>query len=70
MWQEIAESIGHDVMVSKRNKDKITVRIHTIPSVMRKWIMSNLSRCEVIGSKHFRDEIQMEIMEAYRKYCN
>lgn len=70
LWQEIAESFGHDAMVSRRNRDNITVRIHTIPSVMRKWIMPNLSRCEVIGPKHFRDEIQMEIMEAYKKYCN
>ena len=41
----------------------------TILSVMRAWIMIHINKYEVIGPKPFRDEIQMEIMEAYKKYC-
>jgi hypothetical protein len=40
-----------------------------IPSVMRAWTLAHINECEVIGPKCFRDEIQMTIMEAYKKYC-
>ena len=51
------------------NHQSIMVRISTIPSVMRAWRMIHINKYEVIGPKRFRDEIQMEIMEAYKKYC-
>lgn len=35
----------------------------------RAWTMAHINECEVIGPKRFRDEIQMTIMEAYKKYC-
>lgn len=69
LWQEIAEEFGNDATVSRKNCESMTVRIRAIPSVMRSWIMAHVNQCEVIGPKRFRDEIQTEIMEAYKKYC-
>ena len=64
LWQEIAEEFGNDAIISRKNYESMTVRISAIPSVMRGWIMAHINKCEVIGPKRFRDEIQMEIMEA------
>ena len=69
LWQEIAETFGKDAMLLRKNYSGMTVRISSIPSVMHTWIMAHINKCEVIGPKRFRDEIQMEIMEAYKKYC-
>ena len=69
LWQEIAENFGKDAMVLRKNYNGMTVRISSIPSVMHTWIMAHINKCEVIGPKRFRDEIQIEIMEAYKKYC-
>lgn len=69
LWQDIAEKFGNDAIISRKNAESMTVRISAIPSVMRDWTMAHINKCEVIGPKHFRDEIQMEIMEAYRMYC-
>lgn len=69
LWQEIAEEFGNDAIISRKNDESMTVRISAIPSVMRGWTMAHINKCEVVGPKRFRDEIQMEIMEAYRRYC-
>ena len=50
-------------------KENITVKINTIPSVIHSWVMTHINQCEIIGPKSFRDKIQNEIMDAYRKYC-
>lgn len=70
LWQEIAEKFGNDATVSRMNYESMTVRISAIPSEMRGWVMAHINKCEVVGPKRFRDEIQMEIMEAYKKYCS
>lgn len=70
LWQEIAEDFGTDATVLKEANDSITVKINTIPSVMRSWVMNHLNLCEVISPKRFRNELQLEIMEAYKKYCS
>lgn len=69
LWQEIAECFGRDASVLRKNHESMAVRISAIPSVMRSWIMSHINQCEVVGPKRFRDEIQMIIMDAYKKYC-
>lgn len=69
LWQEIAEVFGTDAAVIRKVPDRITVKILAIPSVMRSWVMTNLNTCEVISPKRFREQIQMEVMEAYKKYC-
>lgn len=69
LWQEIAEYFGRDASVSRKNHERMTVRISAIPSIMRSWIMAHINQCEVVGPKRFRDEIQMTIMDAYKKYC-
>ena len=69
LWQEIAEKFGNDAEVSRKNVRGMTVRITAVPSEMRRWVMTNINRCEVVGPKHFRDEIQTEVMEAYKCYC-
>lgn len=68
LWQELAELFGQDAVVTKRNDTVITVRIITIPSQMRAWVLRRVNECEVVGPKRFRDEIQKTIMEAYKKY--
>lgn len=68
LWQEIAEEFGQDAIVTKKNYAKITVRITTIPSIMRAWVMTHIRECEVIGPKRFREEVQRDVMEAYGKY--
>lgn len=69
LWQEITEYFGRDASVSRKNHERMTVRISAIPSIMRSWIMAHINQCEVVGPKRFRDEIQMTIMDAYKKYC-
>lgn len=69
LWQKIAEKFGNDAMISRKNYESMTVRISAIPSVMRAWVMAHINQCEVVSPKHFRDEIQMTIMEAYKQYC-
>lgn len=69
LWQEIAEEFGSDATVLRKNFQGMTVRIRAVPSMMQVWIMAHINQCEVMGPKHFRDKIQMEVMEAYKKYC-
>lgn len=69
LWQEIAEEFGSHAVVLRKDHKSMAVRVNAIPSVMRVWIMSHINRCEIIGPKRFRDEIQSEIMKAYKKYC-
>ena len=71
LWQEIADIFGTDAtLLHNRNhfEPHIKVRIHTIPSQMRSFVMNHLCSCEVISPKRFRDEIQKTIMDAYKKY--
>ena len=67
--QEITETFGKNATVLKKDKENITVKINTIPSVIHSWVMTHINQCEIIGPKSFRDKIQNEIMDAYRKYC-
>ena len=69
LWQEIAETFGKNATVLKKDKENITVKINTIPSVIHSWVMTHINQCEIIGPKSFRNKIQNEIMDAYRKYC-
>lgn len=70
LWQDIAEKFGHNAIVVKKNfDDDISVRINTVPSKMKAWVLQHLSECEVTGPRKFRDEIQDTIMKAYKKYC-
>ena len=54
--------------VLRTENKKVLVKIKAIPSVMKEWVMAHADKCEVIAPKHFRDEVQKMIMEAYRKY--
>ena len=40
----------------------------SVPSVMKDWALKHIDKCEVIGPKRFRDEIQRTVMGAYKKY--
>ena len=64
LWQELAEEFGSHAVVFRKDHKSMAVRVNAIPSVMRVWIMSHINRCEIIGPKRFRDEIQSEIMKA------
>ena len=69
LWQNIAEDFGRDASVLRRDSSQITVRISTVSSVMKDWVLTHMDSCEVVGPKRFRDEIQMIVMQAYQKYC-
>ena len=68
LWQEVVETFGSGVMITRKNGKEITVSISAIPSVLRNWVLAHITECEVVAPKHFRDEIQTAVMEAYRKY--
>ena len=71
LWQEIADLFGKDAtLLHNQNHfaNHIKVRIHTISSQMRSFVMNHLCSCEVTSPKHFRDEIQQTVFEAYKKY--
>lgn len=68
LWQELAELFGQDAVITKKSNSDIRVRINTISSQMRTWVLKHVNECEVVAPKKFRDEIQKTIMEAYKKY--
>lgn len=71
LWQEIANSFGTDASILHTcayHKSEIKVRIHTTHSQMKSFIMNHLCICEIISPKHFRDEIQKIVFDAYKKY--
>ena len=68
LWNSLAEAFGNQISVIRNEESKVVVKIRCIPSVMRKWVLEHLDRCEVVAPKHFRDEIQKTVMEAYKKY--
>lgn len=71
LWQEIADLFGTDaVLLHNRNhfEPHIKVRIHTTQTQMRSFVMNHLCECEIVSPKHFRDEIQKTVLDAYKKY--
>lgn len=68
IWNSLAESFGSCITVMRMEEDKVFVRINSIPSVMKEWVLAHANQCEVMVPKYFRDEIQKNIMEAYKKY--
>ena len=70
LWQELAECFGMDATIICKDQfsSKITVKIVSIPSAMRSWVLSHMNVCVVLGPKKFREEIQTCIMDAYKKY--
>lgn len=69
LWQEIAEHFGKDATIIRKDFHSITVKIVAIPSEIKRWVLNHLNVCEIVSPKRFREEIQMTVMEAYRKYC-
>ena len=68
IWNLIAETFGNNATAIRTENEKVLVKVKSIPSVMKEWVMVHSNQCEVIAPKHFRDEIQKTIMEAYKKY--
>lgn len=68
LWQELAEFFGRDAVVIRKKEDTLFVRIMSVPSVMRSWVLEHITECEIVGPKRFRDEIQRTVMEAYNRY--
>lgn len=68
LWEELAEKFGPGLTVLGEKEDRVNVRIQTIPSLIREWVMSHADRCEVLAPKKFRDEIQSAVQKAYKKY--
>lgn len=68
LWKLMAEKFGNNIAVVRMDREKINVKIKCIPSEMKQWVMAYGDKCEVLAPKHFRDEIQKAVMEAYKKY--
>ena len=68
LWNSLPETFGKNISVIRSNQEKVFVKVKCIPSVMKEWVMAHSSQCEVVAPKHFRDEIQRTVMEAYKKY--
>lgn len=72
LWQEIAEMFGKDAAVLPRQSSDvssgITVKILSVPSEMRAWVLRHVNEVEIVSPKRFRDEIQRVVMEAYKRY--
>lgn len=68
IWNLIAETFGNNATAIRTENENILVKVKSIPSVMKEWVMAHSNQCEVIAPKHFRDEIQRAIMIAYKKY--
>lgn len=69
LWQQLVERFGSNITALREEPEKITVKIKCIPSEMKEWVLAHLNQCEVIAPKNFRDEIQKEVMAAFKKYC-
>ena len=69
LWQEIADRFGSDADVIKKDFDGITVKIVTVPYIMRDFVRCHLENCTVLAPKKFREEIQRTVMEAYNRIC-
>ena len=63
------DTFGKDAEVMRRDDNVIRVKIMSVPSAMKTWVLEHIEECEVTGPKRFREEIQRTVMEAYRKYC-
>ncbi len=68
IWSLVAETFGNNATVIRVENEKVLVKIRSIPSAMKEWIMTHSDYCEVMAPMHFRDEIQRTIMTAYKKY--
>lgn len=68
LWNLLAENFGNNISLIRSDESKVLVKVKCIPSVMKKWVLEHLNQCEVVAPKHFRDEIQKTVMEAYKKY--
>ena len=69
LWQQLVERFGSNITALREEPKKIAVKIKCIPSEMKEWVLAHLNQCEVIAPKNFRDEIQKEVMGAFKKYC-
>lgn len=68
LWQDVVENFGRDAFVCNKGWEKLNIRIETIPSKMESWVMQHIDRCEVIGPRYFKDNIQNTIRNAYKQY--
>ena len=69
LWQSIAESFGREaVVVEKDFYGNIKVRIVSISSKMKEWVLQHIENCEVISPRKFKEDIQNTIMGAYKNY--
>lgn len=68
LWEDLTDTFGEHVTCLNFNAGKLQVRVKTIPSAMKSWILTHCDKCEVIGPKAFREQIQTSILQAYQKY--
>ncbi|MDO4554375.1 MAG: WYL domain-containing protein [Lachnospiraceae bacterium] len=70
LWNELVETFGGEnhVSLTKKDKNVLTVRVKSIPTLVKKWIMSHSSECIIKSPRQYKEEIQVLIRESYRKY--
>lgn len=67
MWSEIIERFGEEVLVQSKFENELGIRVKVIKSEVKCFVMNHIAKCEVINPQWFREEIQLEVMEAYKK---
>lgn len=68
LWDDIRSSFGEKVLLQSKSEDELGIKIKAIKSDIKHFVMNHISECEVVKPKSFREEIQLEVMEAYKKY--
>ena len=68
LWESVVQQFDGSVILQSKQNDEFHARIKTIKSDMKIFVLNHLSECEVIQPQSFREEIQLEVMEAYKKY--
>ena len=68
LWEEIADTFETDACLLCRTYPTLQVRIKTIPSTMRTWVLGHCDKCQVVAPKVFKDEMQNAVMEGYKRY--
>lgn len=68
LWSDVINSFGEDALIQSKWGSELGIRIKAIKSDVKQFVMNHVSECEVIKPQTFREEIQLEVLEAYKKY--
>lgn len=65
---QYAKKYIYQKLIQSKWGSELGIRIKAIKSDVKQFVMNHVSECEVIKPQTFREEIQLEVLEAYKKY--